>query len=160
MAIPWNKGIKTGKQSNETIEKRVNSRKGYKHSEFTKNKIGKSNSLSLKGKAPWNKGLKTGNTYWKGKHRPNISGEKCYAWKGGITPINLKIRNSLEYKEWRESVFKRDNYTCQCCSDNKGGNLNAHHIKEFSKFPKLRMKLANGITLCKKCHVEKHKTLI
>jgi hypothetical protein len=34
-------------------------------------------------------------------------------WKGGITPINVKIRTSKEYKEWRKEVFCRDKYTCQ-----------------------------------------------
>jgi hypothetical protein len=37
-------------------------------------------------------------------------GEKSYLWLGGITDKNMKIRNSFEYKEWRKSVFERDNY--------------------------------------------------
>ena len=37
-------------------------------------------------------------------------GSKNPMWKGGITPVNKKIRMSLEYKFWRAAVFERDNY--------------------------------------------------
>ena len=82
---------------------------------------------------------------------------KKYHWnyQGGITPENKIIRNSTEIKNWRNAVFNRDKYTCQSCNDS-GGILNAHHIKPFSKYPNLRTELSNGITLCKKCHIEVH----
>lgn len=65
-------------------------------------------------------------------------------------------RNSKEYTDWRTSVFKRDDYTCQDCNQH-GGNLNAHHIKLFSKFKSLRYKVSNGTTLCETCHRKRHK---
>lgn len=67
-----------------------------------------------------------------------------------------KIRNSIEYKEWREAVFNRDNYTCQNCGK-KGGKLNAHHIKPFKDYPGLRLDTDNGITLCINCHKAVHR---
>lgn len=73
------------------------------------------------------------------------------SWKGGITPINRAIRNSLEYKLWREAVFQRDNFTCQECTY-RGGDLHADHIKPFALFPELRLAIDNGRTLCVPCH--------
>src|ERR1035437_6157133 len=73
-------------------------------------------------------------------------------WQGGITPINSKIRKSIEYKLWREAVFARDNYTCIWCGNNQSGNLEADHIKPFCLFPELRFAIDNGRTLCISCH--------
>ena len=83
-------------------------------------------------------------------------GEKSNLWKGGVTPINQTIRMSLEYKLWRESVFKRDNYTCVWCGAKSGNGkaviLQADHIKPFYLYPELRFAIDNGRTLCKSCH--------
>ena len=79
------------------------------------------------------------------------SGDKNHNWKSGITPVNIIIRQGLTYRLWRESVFKRDNYICQLCGQ-RGGILNADHIKPFALFIKLRFSLDNGRTLCLNCH--------
>lgn len=73
-------------------------------------------------------------------------------WRGGISPINQKIRRSLEYRIWREAVFKRDNYTCRFCGK-RGGTIHADHIKQFAYYPELRFAIDNGRTLCKACHL-------
>jgi len=83
----------------------------------------------------------------KGKGNPN--------WQGGLMTKHQMIRASDEYKEWRNKVFIRDNYTCQHC-EQKGGNLHSHHIKPFASNPKLRTEPSNGLTLCKKCHNKVH----
>ncbi len=72
-------------------------------------------------------------------------------WKGGSTPKNTLIRQSSQYKEWREKVFKRDNYTCQLCGK-RGCKIQADHIAPFSLYPELRFSLDNGRTLCVDCH--------
>jgi HNH endonuclease/NUMOD3 motif-containing protein len=77
-------------------------------------------------------------------------------WRGGVTPLHIGIRHSFEYKLWRESLFKRDNYACVWCGVKSGNGkavvLNADHIKPFALFPELRFAIDNGRTLCKNCH--------
>ncbi len=104
---------------------------GRKHSEETKLKMSKS---------------------MRGKPHLKSRGANHPSWKGGITPINQKIRQSLEYVIWRRAVFERDNYTCIWCGDNRGHNLNADHIKPFAYYPELRFAIDNGRTLCEPCH--------
>ena len=145
--------------------------KGKNHTKEAKEKnriahLGKRVSIKTefkKGFIPWNKNknvrlnpkneFKMGQIPWN-KNKPylQIKGENHWNYQGGITKINFKIRNSLEYKLWRESVFKRDNFTCIWCGNNKSGNLNADHIKPFALYPELRFAIDNGRTLCVECH--------
>ncbi len=78
-------------------------------------------------------------------------GEKARNWRGGISTENEIARKSVDYKIWRELVFIRDDHTCQECKE-RGGRLNADHIKPFSTHPKLRFVVGNGRTLCEPCH--------
>lgn len=103
-----------------------------------------------KARTPWNKGLYGFNS---GENNPN--------WKGGVHSINNALRRTKRYANWRNSVFERDDYTCQECKT-RGGYLEADHIKPFAFFPGLRFELSNGRTLCLPCHKEtptykKHK---
>jgi hypothetical protein len=91
---------------------------------------------------------------WKSK---NESGKNHWNWQGGITPVHAKIRGSMDFRLWRESVFARDGWTCQECGKKASGHLNAHHIKPFATHPELRLEVSNGITLCEKCHNKKPK---
>jgi hypothetical protein len=79
-------------------------------------------------------------------------GEKNGSWKGGVSRAYKTGYNSIEYREWRTSVFKRDNYTCQDCGNKDVPYVTAHHIKSFAKHPDLRFDIDNGITLCETCH--------
>lgn len=72
-------------------------------------------------------------------------------YRGGVTPLIRAIRNSLEYKLWREAVFSRDDYRCYDCGQ-RGGRLNADHVYAFSQYPRLRFMVENGRTLCENCH--------
>ena len=125
-------GFRTGKRKINVFVKGHTIWIGKKHSLETREKM----SLSSKG-----------------KHKPWMLGERNHKWKGGITPINKAIRESLEYEEWRKAVFERDNYTCQNCGQ-VGGYLEADHIKPFALFLELRFDINNGRTLCRPCHKE------
>jgi len=78
-------------------------------------------------------------------------GKKHRWWKGGVSPINERLRKSPEYKLWRKAVFERDNYTCIWCGC-KDKKIHADHIKPFALYPKLRFAIDNGRTLCIDCH--------
>ena len=80
-----------------------------------------------------------------------MEGDKNPKWKGGVSPINHRIRGSIDYALWRTAVFMRDNYTCQKCG-HRGGDMHADHIKPFSLYPELRLAIDNGRTLCVECH--------
>lgn len=77
-------------------------------------------------------------------------GKNHYNWKGGITPLNHKIRTSQEFIQWRKTVLERDNYKCVLCGSNE--SLEVDHIKQFAYYPELRFEVSNGRTLCKTCH--------
>lgn len=77
-------------------------------------------------------------------------------FEGKTKKCRNKQNGEAEYKTWRTAVFERDNYTCQICKI-KGGKLNAHHIKSWSKFPELRYVVDNGITLCENDHKIENK---
>jgi hypothetical protein len=132
----WNKGIPMTDKQKEKFGK---ANLGRKASEETKKKL----SLVHKG----HKNSEEHNRKISETHK----GENCHFWKGGITPINIAIRMSREYRIWRKAVFERDNYTCIWCGQH-GGILQADHIKPFALYPELRFAIDNGRTLCLKCH--------
>lgn len=72
----------------------------------------------------------------------------------------LGLRHSAELKRWRYDVYSRDAFTCMHCGDDRGGNLNAHHIFPFAEYPELRFDVRNGITLCDVCHELAHRTVL
>lgn len=136
---------------------RISAFKGREHTDETRQKMSEAqrNRPRPKGKSrtPEQRAYISQMT----KAKVTMRGSNHHSWKGGIKPINEKIRHSNEYVLWRLVVFTRDNFTCQNCGDNRGGNLNAHHIKPFAAFPSLRFEISNGITLCETCHENVHK---
>mgnify|MGYP001592561843 CR=1 FL=1 len=180
----WNKGIKTGLVPRSAFKKGhvaswINS-ENYKDicKKISVAKTGKKNPKTaekLKGRkasvetrqrqSEARKGKK-----WTENQRTAIipkllRGEAHPGWRGGITPINFEIRNSIQYRCWRADVFERDSFTCQECGE-RGGKLNADHINPFSgiikkydiktfkeaKKCKELWDINNGRTLCVLCH--------
>ncbi len=157
-------GGMSGKHHTEETKRKMRLvHKGIKLSEETKKKL----SNVLKGihtspRTEFKKGNIPHNT---GKKRPNLSGEKHWNWNGGITQLTKGIRQSLEYKNWRKSVFERDNYTCQVCGK-RGVYLEVNHKIPFSVIlyeegigniedaikSKRLFDIDNGETLCVECH--------
>lgn len=85
-----------------------------------------------------------------GENNPNYNSNK--------TEAERDYERLLEgYTPWRKQVYKRDNYTCQCCGDSKGGNLNAHHLDAYCWCKEKRIDVNNAVTLCDSCHKQFHK---
>ncbi len=123
---------------------------GWKHTEESKKKISKIKRLQ---------NIHVSTEFKSGKEHP--------LWKGGITSLYTKIRNSEKYYRWRLEVFERDMWKCVGCGKQKC-YFEAHHIKSFSSIiennniktlreayscPEL-WDLNNGITLCDECHMK------
>ena len=97
--------------------------------------------------------------------------EKHHNWKHN-RKLKEHIREGFKYINWRNSIFKRDNYTCQECGIRSGNGkkviLNAHHVKPFYKIIDENnistleeadkcnelWDLNNGLTLCQQCHIK------
>src|SRR3990167_9013050 len=143
----------------------------YQHKKGIRKWLVKANTNAIwseERKKQWSETAKKyGNGKWmKGKRLPlnvckkignSLKNGKRWGWKKEwVTPQNIKIRRSIEFRLWREAVFARDNWTCQKCKQ-KGRELNPHHIKNFSNWIDLRFAIDNGVTLCKGCHLKFHK---
>jgi 5-methylcytosine-specific restriction endonuclease McrA len=113
------------KQTPEQIEKIKAARARQIITEETKRKL----SVSLK------------KAYAEGRKRK----EDLSWYIDGRHEGNRPIKQSFEYRIWREAVFTRDNWTCQNCKV-RGGEIQAHHLKPQS--------LYNGQTLCRSCHLK------
>lgn len=102
----------------------------------------------------------------------NRIGPNSATWKGGITPIRELIRNSRQYRIWRNTIISRDKICVKCGSCKE---LCAHHKRKFRKYiEEIRSKMpllsiyeasmlykplwdiSNGETLCNNCHKQKH----
>jgi hypothetical protein len=70
---------------------------------------------------------------------------------------NTDIRDSPEYRQFRETVLERDNHRCVECGDD--GDLHVHHVVPIYDDESLATDVGNGKTLCVECHAEAHEEL-
>jgi 5-methylcytosine-specific restriction endonuclease McrA len=134
--VPPMKGKKMTAESrhkmSEAAKRRPSNRLGKKHSPESRKKISEATKVrTARGSAHY--------AFTHGKHQR----DRC-------------DRRTTEYKAWRAAVFARDRYSCQACGDDRGGNLQAHHVKPFADHPDLRFDVRNGTTLCQDCHERLH----
>jgi len=69
-----------------------------------------------------------------------------------------KFYNSRIWRRRARSILRRDKYECQDCK-NRGRYRRAecvHHILEIDKQPSQAFTEANLISLCKRCHNQRH----
>lgn len=113
-----------------------------------------------------------------------LRGPQHSQWNGGTSSISMLVYNDVKfYEEWKRPVLVRDGFKCMECGSTK--KLHVHHDKEMlceiikkhvgtgidtTDF-NLKRKIADavvdyhinnhvsGITLCGKCHEEKHPSL-
>ena len=88
--------------------------------------------------------------YWRGRSRLNMRGINNPNWKGGTGSERHTAMGRLEYKIWRASIFKRDDYACILCKSK--GKIHANHIIRWADDIEKRYNVTNGVTLCIPCH--------
>ena len=81
-----------------------------------------------------------------GKLNPN--------WDGGHSPERQSKYARSAWKILAKSILARDDFSCKKCGSDK--KLNVHHIKKWSRYPKLRFTPSNLLTVCEVCHREIH----
>jgi hypothetical protein len=80
------------------------------------------------------------------------SGENHSRWNPELTEEEREDRRyNKKNIEWRQSIFTRDDYTCQSCN-NRGVAINAHHLNAWHWCIEQRYDISNGVTLCDYCH--------
>ena len=113
--------------------------------------------------------------YFKNTRRGKYCSWKCFVASGfarksqnarflecqGKTPAKQRIKTSLEYREWRSKIMRRDRYQCVLCQSKK--ILQVDHIVPFSALyqeyiiiedSSALFDIDNGRVLCKECHLK------
>lgn len=64
----------------------------------------------------------------------------------------MSKKKKLIRKNFRDSVFSRDNNRCVICGETK--SLDAHHIIDRNNMPNGGYVKENGISVCEACHLK------
>ncbi len=110
----------------------------------------------VNGKTSPRKGIKATKPVWnKGMKFPERSGENHPLWIKDRTEVveKRRLRSSVEWKQWRNKVFERDDFTCQDCGKH-GCFLEPHHIIPIRVSKERIFDVSNGIALCRSCHMK------
>lgn len=111
----------------------------------------------------WCKGL-TKNTHpslmkmskkLEGIPRLDISKDKSFHWKGGISKKGYSFRFNENIKRLVRAKY---DFNCIICGKNEislGKNLDCHHID----LNRLNNKISNLVTLCRTCHTKEEKSI-
>ena len=93
-------------------------------------------------------------------NKPRSKGKDSPNYNPNITDEERETRNQrlliIGYKEFRDKVYKRDNYTCQLTGI-KGHSLVVHHLNGYNWDKKHRLDENNAITLTREIHNLFHK---
>lgn len=65
--------------------------------------------------------------------------------------------NSIEWKNTREYILKRDKYLCRCGRPAEEVHHKIHLSPDNIGDPRITMNPENLVSLCKACHFEEHK---
>ena len=162
----YGKWMKGRKPTDETKKKRAASLKKKFNTPEMKaklSKVAKDNGYGKWMEGRFAPGVSKANKRRKGKTYKELYGKRWKEevrkrrdsnrrrWKGKHKKQRDRHNGEARYKTWRNKVYRRDDYTCQLCGL-RGGELNAHHVKPWATYPKLRYRVSNGITYCKSCH--------
>lgn len=176
--IPWNKGV----EYSEELKSRLDTRGLEKGRGLFKGKSrpelqGKNSPLWKKRRivvclcgtllefAPWEKNRKFCSLQCRGLAKRGIN-SPVYKGENAVGKLRIRIHQLPEYTNWRFTIMKRDNFTCQTCKDPKAKPREVHHIKSYKDIKKqysfttvegARMckelwNLENGVTICRECH--------
>lgn len=86
------------------------------------------------------------------------TGPGHHRWRDDLADEERQNRRDVNaQKKWRNEVFERDGFACVVCGDDKGGNLNAHHLNSHDQHKAQRWDVENGATTCEGCHKGFHK---
>lgn len=135
--VAWNKGIK-----------------GYqKFSKETRKKMSRNNARVWLGKKFTQDVRRKMSESRKGKY----TGKNSPFWIKDRTKLKKSERRDrdVQYIYWRKEIKNRDEWKCRLSSDVCKGQLEAHHIFNWTDYPELRYVLTNGITLCHSHHPRK-----
>lgn len=133
----------------------------------------KEHNITLRGFESGGHRLKPGRIFSE-SHRKSISrsmrgktGPANRNWKGGKTAESLRLRGSIEYREWKQAALilrgnkcqdcgVENGFICKCCGTHIV--LHVHHVQSFAKVPERRFDPTNSEVLCPGCHHARHRS--